>query len=102
MGKPTRSGEKEAGRYIGFKKLVKKLAAKKSLDFSKQIEFLLEKALVSKSSKVFDPKAVAASIGRKKYGAKTFSKMAAAGKRKKTHKSIIAFRAPILKSSISN
>ncbi len=99
MGKPTRSGEKEAGRYIGFKKLVKKLAAKKSLDFSKQIEFLLEKALVSKSSKVFDPKAVAASIGRKKYGPKKFAMMSAAGKRKKMHKSIGTFKAPIMKSA---
>ena len=39
----------------------------------------LEKSL---RGKVRDPKAVAASIGRKKYGAKKMSKMAAAGRRR--------------------
>ena len=43
--------------YTGFKNLVKSL-----------------------SGKVSDPGAVAASIGRKKYGAKNFNKHAAAGK----------------------
>lgn len=36
--------------------------------------------------KIKDPKAVAAAIGRKKYGAGPFSKMAAAGKKKKAGK----------------
>ena len=34
-------------------------------------------------AKVYDPAAVAASIGRKKYGAKKFAEMSAAGKRRK-------------------
>ena len=48
--------------YVGFAKLKKKLAAK---------------------GDVSDPAAVAASIGRKKYGAKKFNKAAAAGKKMK-------------------
>lgn len=44
--------------YVGFKKLSKKLASKG----------------------VRDPDAVAAAIGRKKYGAKKFQKAAASGK----------------------
>jgi hypothetical protein len=40
----------------------------------------LEKSL---KGKVRDPKAVAASIGRKKYGATKMAKMAAAGRKKK-------------------
>lgn len=39
----------------------------------------LEKSL---KGKVRDPKAVAASIGRKKYGAKKMAKMAATGRRR--------------------
>lgn len=46
---------------MGFEKLVAKLRARG----------------------VRDPKALAASIGRKKYGKETFQKMAAAGRRKK-------------------
>jgi hypothetical protein len=45
--------------YVGFKALTAKLAAKG----------------------VRDPKAVAAKIGRKKYGRKAFQKRAAAGKK---------------------
>jgi hypothetical protein len=47
--------------YIGFKGLAAKL-----------------------KGKVRNPKAVAAAIGRKKYGKTRFQRMAAAGKRKKT------------------
>jgi hypothetical protein len=36
-----------------------------------------------RARKVRDPKALAASIGRKKYGKETFQKMAAAGRRNK-------------------
>jgi hypothetical protein len=42
----------------------------------------LEKKIAAKGD-VENPKAVAAAIGRKKYGAKKMAKMAAAGKRKK-------------------
>lgn len=38
---------------------------------------------VSKGKKVSNPKAVAAAIGRKKYGAKKFAALAAAGRRRK-------------------
>lgn len=41
----------------------------------------LTKKLASKGAK--DPKALAASIGRKKYGATKMAKMAAAGRKKK-------------------
>lgn len=43
------------------------------------------KALTKKLSKkgVSDPKALAAEIGRKKYGKEKFQKLAAAGKKKK-------------------
>jgi hypothetical protein len=47
--------------HMGFAKLVEKL----------------------KRKNVRDPKALAASIGRKKYGKETFQKMAAAGRRNK-------------------
>lgn len=65
--------------------------------------------MVSKlKGKVSNPKAVAASIGRKKYGAKKMSKMAAAGKKrahekkesksaeKKEHSSIRAPHAKVI------
>ena len=52
-------GEKK--QHFGFKRLVKKLAAQGAQD----------------------PAALAASIGRKKYGAQKFQAMAAAGRRKK-------------------
>jgi hypothetical protein len=48
-------------KYIGFKKLVKQLAKKG----------------------VRDPKALAAKIGRKKYGKEKFQKMASKGRKKK-------------------
>lgn len=48
--------KKKKGSYVGFKKLTKKL-----------------------KGKVDNPKAVAASIGRKKYGKKKFQKAAATG-----------------------
>lgn len=38
---------------------------------------------IAKNSDIENPAAVAASIGRKKYGAKKMAKMAAAGKKKK-------------------
>jgi hypothetical protein len=38
-----------------------------------------------KKNGVRDPKALAASIGRKKYGAAEFQRMAAAGRKKKHH-----------------
>ena len=41
----------------------------------------LEKAVAKKGAK--DPKALAAAIGRKKYGAEKMSKLAQAGKKKK-------------------
>jgi hypothetical protein len=40
------------------------------------------KASIGKRSDVRDPGAVAAAIGRKKYGTKRFQKLAAAGRRK--------------------
>ena len=52
---------KVAEEKIGFKKLEKEIA---------------------KNPKVDEPAAVAASIGRKKYGKEKFQKMAAAGKKK--------------------
>jgi hypothetical protein len=36
-------------RLIGFKELAKKLAMRKSMEFAKQLEFLVEKAMVDKS-----------------------------------------------------
>lgn len=56
------ANNKKKETYIGFGKLEKSLA---------------------KSEHVQDPAAVAASIGRKKYGKEKFQKMAAAGKKKK-------------------
>ena len=50
--------KKKKGKYIGFAKLAKKIGAK---------------------GDVKDPKAVAAAIGRKKYGKKTMQKAAAKG-----------------------
>jgi len=53
-----------------FKQLVEKLKKKKKKK--------------KKSSKIEDPKALAAAIGRKKYGAKKFAQMAATGRRRKS------------------
>jgi len=104
--KPTRSAEKKAGRYIGFQKLVSKLKNKKGIQ-----EQSLEKSIndltvddfmqvmfeenydgvimnapeqISEFGKaqVKDPAALAAYIGRKKYGKEKYTKMSAEGKKK--------------------
>jgi len=76
--KPTRSEEKKKGEYMGFNKLVSELK-KKSKD---ENEF--EKSMVTALTKaVNNPEALAAWIGRKKYGKEAYQKMAAKGKKKK-------------------
>jgi len=54
-----------AGKYVGFDALKAKLAKREG---------------------VTNPGALAASIGRKKYGAKRMAKMAAAGRRRNTQR----------------
>jgi hypothetical protein len=57
------------------------MAVKPKLGTGKRFE-KLEKSIAAKGD-VENPKAVAASIGRKKYGAKKMASMAAKGKKKK-------------------
>ena len=96
---PTIAGEKKKGEYIGFEKLVEKLKRKKGLNnlsLEKSVEeistddfidFLAENRLdgvwMESEKAVRDPAALAAYIGRKKYGKKRFQEMAAKGKKKK-------------------
>lgn len=61
----------------------------------------LEKKL---GSKVDNPGAVAASIGRKKYGKKKFQQLASAGKRKKskTQKESVNYIRSVIREEIEN
>jgi len=74
------TGEDISKGYIGFKKLSKE---------------------IGKKGKVSDPDAVAAAIGRKKYGKAEFQRMAAAGRKKKSKKSAKKSLAPILVDALS-
>jgi len=80
--KPTVSAEKKAGRYLGFKKLVSKLK-EKGLDTT-ELEKSFKEVLNEEIEKaVKDPAALAAFIGRKKYGKEKYAKMSTEGKKKK-------------------
>lgn len=58
------------------------MARKKSMKVGGGGRFSKLKSKIASKGKVSDPGAVAAAIGRKKYGAKKFSRMAAAGRHK--------------------
>lgn len=47
------------------------------------LDAILDEEVIKAAYKVRDPKALAAAIGRKKYGRKRFQEMAAAGRKKK-------------------
>ena len=59
--------------------------AKAKLGSGARFKALVKK--IGKSGKVKNPAAVAAAIGRKKYGAKKFAKLAAKGRKKGNKKS---------------
>jgi len=73
MKKTTSKAKKARDNY-------KKVAKKSKLGSGKRFA-ALEKAVAAGGAK--DPAAVAASIGRKKYGAKKMAKMSAAGRKRK-------------------
>lgn len=99
--KTTRSAEKKKGTYVGFKKLEQKLAQKSikedELDIQKDDEELESAEHEENETKeeekdehknkmkkaVKNPAALAAYIGRKKYGKKAFQAMALKGRKKK-------------------
>jgi hypothetical protein len=56
------------------------MAHRKSMKLGGGGRFQKLKASIAKKGKVSDPGAVAAAIGRKKYGAKRFAKMGAKGR----------------------
>lgn len=70
--------EQENENVIGSNKMKDK---KPPLGSGKRFKQLKEK--IAKKGGVKDPAAVAAAIGRKKYGKKRFQELAAAGKKKK-------------------
>jgi len=71
MARRRKKAKGKVGRGTRFKSLTRTLARRRG------------KTRTGKSRKVRNPAALAAWIGRKKYGKKRFQKMAAAGRRRK-------------------